>query len=411
MKALQISLPPLAPFLLFFLMSIGITAQTNQQKALEQKKERLQREIREINRLLFAEQREKGSVLDQMEALEQKINRQQQLIRVTNQQSNLLTRQINTNIRAVRKLEVDLEELKADYGKMIVKSYANRRNQNQLLFVLSSDSWLQAYKRISYMKQYAQYRRKQGLEIQQKTEELTALNKDLALKNGNLQQILAENQQVKGQLEDEITKQRELLKTIRQNESSYAAEIAAKQREAREIDNQIERLIRAAIAASNRESTGAAAATNRFALTPEAALLSNNFSANKGRLIWPVEKGVKKQGFGIYQDPIYPGLKHQSNGVIIATDPGALARAVFDGEVIAILAVPGGNKGVQIKHGNFISTYYNLNEVFVKKGDRVKTKTELGQINTNKYNGTTQLKFYLYKDSNRLNPEEWIYQL
>ena len=385
--------------------------QNREQQELEAKKEQLENEIREINRLLFAEQKQKGSVLDQVEALDQKINRQQQLIRVTNQQSNLLNRQINANIRNISKLRADLDALKEDYADMIRKSYQNRSKQNRLLFLLSSSSWLQAYKRLEYMKQYAQFRKSQGLEIQAKTDELTALNQDLGRQQKEKELLIQENRRVRDQLMAEVQSQKDLLKTIRQNESSYAAEIEAKRREAREIDRQIDRLIRSAIAASNRESGAGGASADRFALTPEATIIASNFSANKGRLIWPVEKGVKKQGFGVYQDAVYPGIKHQSNGVIIATDRGARARAVFEGEVIAILAVPGGNKGVQIKHGNYISTYYNLSELYVKKGDKVQVKEELGEIFTNRSNGLTQLKFYLYRDATRLNPEEWIYRL
>ena len=146
-------------------------------------------------------------------------------------------------------------------------------------------------------------------------------------------------------------------------------------------------------------------------MTPETRLLADNFTSNKGRLIWPVEKGIKSQGYGVYADKLYPGIKHRNNGVTITTDAGSKARAIFEGEVIAILSVPGGNKGVQIKHGNYISTYYNLSNLYVKKGDKVAAKEVLGEINTNRLDGTTKLKFYLYKDSNRLNPEDWIYQL
>ncbi len=396
---------------LTLMFGLVVCGQTREQQDLEAKKEQLENEIREINRLLFAEKKQKGSVLDQMEALDQKINRQQQLIRVTNQQSNLLNRQINANIRNISKLREDLEVLKEDYAEMIRKSYQNRSKQNRMLFLLSSSSWLQAYKRLQYMKQYAQFRKEQGLDIQVKTDELTALNQALGQQRKEKEELIRQNRQVRDQLMAEIQSQKDLLKTIRQNESSYAAEIETKRKEAREIDRQIERLIRSAIAASNRSSGAANASAERFALTPEATIIASNFSANKGRLIWPVEKGVKKQGFGVYQDAVYPGVKHQSNGVIIATDQGARARAVFEGEVIAILAVPGGNKGVQVKHGNYISTYYNLSELYVKKGDKVQAKEELGEIYTNRSNGLTQLKFYLYQDATRLNPEEWIYRL
>lgn len=404
-------------FLLVMFVGIGniAIAQTNEQKALESKREQLQKEISEINRLLFAEKKEKGNVLEQMEAMDQKINVRQQLIRVTNQQSNLLNRQINTNVRNIGKLRNDLAFLKEEYGNMIQKSYQNKSRQSRLMFLLSSENFLQAFKRFQYMKQYTQYRKEQGEQIVAKTDELTQLNKDLSEQRKEKDKLVAENTQIKNQLYKEIQSQKELLKSIRKNESKYATAIENKKKEAKRIDEQIERLIRSAIAASNREasksSSSTATSSSKFVLTPEATIVANNFSANKGKLIWPVEKGIKRQGFGVYNDAVYPGIKHESNGVIIATDEGSKARAIFEGEVIAILSVPGGNKGVQIKHGNYISTYYNLSRVYVKKGDKVNTKSDLGDIYTSKSSGTTQLKFYLYKDTTRLNPEEWIYQL
>lgn len=398
-------------FLTLLMPGMNAYAQSSEQKQLEARKEQLENEIREINRLLFAERKQKGSVLDQMEALNQKINRQQQLIRVTNQQSNLLNRQINANIRHISKLREDLQALKEDYARMIRKSYENRSQQNRLLFLMSSTSFFQAFKRLQYMKQYTQFRKKQGEEIAARTEELNNLNADLTRQRKEKELLIAQNRRIKDQLTQQVTSQQELLKTIRRNESAYTAEINAKRKEARAIEREIESLIRSAIAASNRGRSASEASASRFALTPEATLIANNFSANKGRLIWPVEKGIKKQGYGVYADAVYPGIKHRSNGVIIATDQGAKARAVFEGEVIAVLAVPGGNKGVQVKHGNFISTYYNLSELYVKKGDKVEAKEELGEIYTNRSNGLTQLKFYLYQDATRLNPEEWIYRL
>lgn len=388
----------------------GLHGQTNEQKALEAKREQLQKEIDEINRLLFAEKREKGTVLDQMSALDKKINVRQQLIRVTNQQSNLLNRQINANIRNIGKLREDLKFQQEEYATMIQKSYENRSQQNRLLFILSSENFFQAFKRYQYLKQYTKYRKEQGEQLVQKTNELTQLNKDLTEQRRQKDLLVAANLAAKKQMMQEMDDQKMLLGTIRKNESKYTASIRNKEAEARKIDQQIERLIRSAIVASNKKA-GNTTNSSKFVLTPEATILANNFSANKGKLIWPVEKGIKSQGFGVYSDAIYPGIKHESNGVIIATDEGAQARAIFEGEVIAILSVPGGNKGVQLKHGNYISTYYNLSHLYVKKGDKVAAKEALGDIYTNRLNGQTQLKFYLYKDTQRLNPEEWIYRL
>ena len=143
---------------------------------MEAKRERLQQEIKEINRLLFAEKKEKGDVLDQMEALDKRINVRQELIRVTNQQSNLLNRQINVNIRTISKLRDDLKILKDDYAQLIRKSYQNKTQNNRLMFLLSADNFFQAFKRLQYMEQYAKHRKKQGDAIQEKTDKLAQLN-------------------------------------------------------------------------------------------------------------------------------------------------------------------------------------------------------------------------------------------
>lgn len=394
----------------FILFSLAGFSQTTEQKNLEAKRAKLQQEIQQINRLLFAEKKEKGTVLDQMSALDKKISVREQLIRVTNEQSNLLNRQLNANIRNIGKLRDDLKTLKDDYAVIIQKSYQNKSKQSRLMFLLSSESFYQGFKRLQYMKQYTDYRKEQGLEIANKTEELKSLNLELTEQRKTKDKLVAENTVAKKELVKEKATQNDLLSTIRKNETKYTATIQQKEKQAREIDQQIENLIKSAIVSSNKK-TGNTTNTSKFVLTPEAKVIANNFSANKGKLIWPVEKGIKSIGFGVYKDAVYPGIQHQNNGVIIATDRGTKARAIFEGEVIAIISVPGGNKGVQMKHGNFISTYYNLSTVLVKKGDKVKAKQELGEVYTNAINNQTLLKFYLYQDTSRLNPEEWIYQL
>ena len=234
--------------------SSSLLAQTSEQKALEAKRERLQKEIKEINRLLFAEKKEKGNVLDQVDALDQKINVRQELIRVTNQQSNLLNRQINVNIRSISKLREDLKILKEDYANLIQKSYQNKAQSNRLMFLLSAENFYQAFKRLQYMEQYAKHRKKQGEDIIKKTDELAVLNKELVSQRKSKERLIAENRKVKNELFGEIESQKNLLRSIRQNETKYTAAIAQKRKEARKIDREIERLIKSAIATTNKRA-------------------------------------------------------------------------------------------------------------------------------------------------------------
>ncbi|WP_238934464.1 murein hydrolase activator EnvC family protein [Aurantibacter crassamenti] len=392
----------------------GAHAQSTDQQNLEAKREALQKEIEDINRLLFAEKKERGNVLDQMEALDKKIKVRQELIDVTNKQSKALNIEINENIESISILKKELQERKDEYASLIQKSYQSKTQQSRLMFLLSSENFVQAMKRLQYIKQYTDYRKSQGLAILSKTDELSERNLALTEQRKKADRLIAANKKAKGEIMKEIKVQKELLASIRKNESQYAAEVQKKKKETKKIDQQIEALIRAAIVSSNakNEKEGKKSViSNKFVLTPEASLVADNFAANKGKLIWPVDKGIKSQGFGIYEDAVYPEIKHESNGVIITTEEGTRARAIFQGEVIAIMSVPGGNNGVTLKHGNYISTYYNLSVLFVKKGDVVAAKTELGKVATNRLNGQTRLKFYLYQDTEKLNPEDWVYQL
>ncbi len=410
---MQSSFFPIRYWLLCFLFISTLSvanAQTKAQKDLEAKKTALEKEIKDINRLLIVKKKEKGAVLEDIEVSNKKIRVREQIIRVTNQQANLLSRQINTNQREVNKQQKTLTTLKKEYDQMIQRSYMNSSQENRLLFLLSSKSFYVAYKRMQYLKQYRSYRQEQGLEIAAQTAALQKKNSVLDVQRNNKKALVLSNTAAKTQLLKDKQSKANLLSGIKRNESQYAAAIKKKQREARALENRIEALIKAAIAAANKKS-GTTKGGASFVLTPEATRVANSFTANKGKLVWPLEKGILKRGYGVYSDPVYPEIKHENNGVTLVTESGAMARAIFEGEVIAIMAVPGGNLGVQIKHGNFISTYYNLISVAVKKGDLVKEKQNLGAIATNSADGQTLLKFYLYQNSTRLNPQEWVFNL
>lgn len=402
----------LSVFLLLGFLAIGPQgfSQTKAQKALEAKKRVLEKEIKDMNRLLSVKKSERGAVLEDLETANKKIKVREQLIRLTNQQANLLSRQIEANQQEVKEQQKALRDLKKEYAQMIQKSYLHSAQENRLLFLLSSKNFYMAYKRLQYLKQYQAYRKKQGEGIAVQTLALEEKIESLNAQRKAKEALVLSNTAAKKKLLSEQQNKAALLQDIRQNERQYTAAIRKKQRAAKALENKIESLIKAAIAAANKKAKGVKGGAS-FLLTPEAKRVANSFTANKGKLVWPIDKGILQRGYGVYSDPVYPGIKHQNNGVTIATEKGAQARAIFEGEVIAIMAVPGGNLGVQIKHGNYISTYYNLKSIGVKKGDVVAEKSPLGEIATNEMAGQTLLKFYLYQNSKRLNPQEWVYNL
>src|SRR5680860_280188 len=291
-------------FAFFSFGCLAVFSQVDEQEVLEAKREQLQKEIDQINLLLFDQKEKKGNVLEQMEALNQKIDVRQRLIDVTNQQSNLLDRKINTNVNAISELRSALAKLKEDYALMIQKGYQSKIQQSKLMFLLSSENFFQAFKRLQYIKQYTDFRRKQGEEIVIKTDTLTQLNIALSVQRKQKERLIAENRSAKREMEQERNSQQTLLGSIRKDETKYAYAIRDKQRETKEIDQQIEKLIKEAIAAENAASGKDDSDPSKFLLTPEAAIVANSFTANKGKMIWPVEKGFKSQGYGVYADAI-----------------------------------------------------------------------------------------------------------
>ena len=398
---------------IIFLLSFNslCMAQSNsaRQKTLETQKKRLQAEIKQINSLLFKNTKQEKSVLSQVEDLNVKILVRTDLVNVNKQQANLLTLQINVNQRNITNFRKELEILKKDYAEMIRKSYKSKSAQNRLMFLFSSDDFLQAYKRIQYIKQYTNYRKKQGEQIAEKTKTLQSLNKNLLEQKAQKEGLVLENQKVQEQLQQERKSQQRLIRSLKNKSRSLAGEIKQKQRKAQAIDREIERLIREAIAASNK---AAGKKSNKaFALTPEAKKLASNFVANKGKLPWPVEKGFVIQRFGMQPHPVVKTTMIKSNGVTIATTPRAEARAVFEGEVMTILSFKGSNPTILIKHGNFITTYKNMGRVYVKKGDKVKAKQPIGEIFTHPQTGKTALQFSVFNELRPQNPKSWIFRM
>jgi len=400
----------LCMFFFLFLASFGI-AQTNsaRQKALEKQKKRLQAEIKQINTLLFNNTKKEKSLLSQVGDLNLKISVRSDLVKVNNQQANLLTQQINVNQRNITHLRKELEDLKKDYAEMIQKSYKSKSSQNRLMFLFSSEDFLQSYKRVQYMKQYANYRKKQGEEIADKTKTLQSLNKTFLEQKARKNALVIENRKAQQQLQEERKSQQKMIRGLKNKSRSLTSEIRQKQRKAGAIDREIERLIREAITASNKAA--GKKPNNAFALTPEAKLLASNFIANKGKLPWPVEKGIVIQRFGTQPHPVVRTTMIKSNGVTIATSPNSKARAVFEGEVMTILSFKGSNPTILIKHGNFITTYKNMGKVYVQKGEKVKAKQPIGEIFTHPQTGKTTIQFSVFNELKPQNPKSWIFRM
>jgi septal ring factor EnvC (AmiA/AmiB activator) len=392
-------------FLMLFMLCFAFAKAQSEKVVLEERKAEIQREINQFDRLLKNVRKEEKTMVLLVETIDKKISRTQEIINITNKQANTLTRNIKTNAVQIKKLEVEIKALKAEYGKMIVKAYKSKNDQSRLMFLLSSEDFLQAYKRVQYLQSYANYRKKQADEISLKSTALAEKNVELESEKKEKSRVLALNQRQRAALKTDKVEQVDLLAIVQANEKKYAADIKEKSKERNKIDRELRALIAADIKASNKGKTGAVA--NKFFLTPEAKILANNFKSNKGKLPWPVEEGFVSRRYGKQPHPVVRSLTIESNGLRMQSPGGAKARAIFEGEVIRITKSKYGILAVHIRHGNYTSIYDNLKLVSVEKGDTVRTKDIIGEIFTSN-SGETELKFVLLQDTETIDPAQWI---
>lgn len=411
---------------LFTLLLICTTAlswgqNTAEQKKLERQRAQLQKEIKEFQSLISTQNKKEKSVLVQIKESEAKIRLTQNLINTIQKQSRLLSDNIYLNQKKANKLEKELEVLKEDYANTIVKSYKSRSDQSRIMFILSSENFLQAYKRIQYMKQYANFRKMQAEELKEKMAELEALLEKLKEQKKEKENLLAETEKQRKELEADKKEQDALVKVIQKDKKKYAADLKKKQQEEKKLQQQIDKLIREAIEEAKRKAAKenaknvvvSGSGKNELPLTKEGKILADSFKANKGQLPWPVERGYISQGYGSYRGQA-AGVKVlselENNGVDISTSKGANVRAVFAGEVTMITHTSSydGAYTVMVRHGNYWTIYINLSSVSVNKGDKIDIKQTLGKVWTNEVTGETVLKFYVVQNASYLNPQQWL---
>jgi len=421
-------------FLIFFafvnfVFTVNVFAQQTDQKKLEEKRKSLKEEINKIKTYIDKTQKKEANLSTQVENLNHKIVVREKLITVMDSEVDNISEVIAKKNKEIILFQTDLNVVKKDYAEMIYKTYKNKKSDNQLLFLLSSENFHQGYLRFQYLKQYSQYRKKQAEEIIVKSQKLKTLIDSLTLKKELKKDLLEDKMTEQEKMEKEKEKQEELVKKYKKQKKEYVAQIKIKQEEEKELTNQIEKFISDAIKKSVAKSTTTKKTTsntktttstnkvtptttakkNEFVLAPEAKELAGLFSSNKGKLPWPVEKGFVTVRFGKQPDPMDPKLFIESSGVRIATSENQKARAIFEGKVMAIQKNPqNGILSVLIQHGNYITVYANLRSVLVSKGEEVKIKQNIGTVQTDKVTGKTILKFQIWQNDVKMDPSIWI---
>lgn len=366
-------------------------------KDLQKKQKKLQEEIEQTNQMLKQTKRDENATLNKLQLLGQNIKNQKKLINTLDREITALDVEMRQLGVTRDSLQVVLSGYKADYAEMVRQTHYARMQQSLLLFLLSSKSFQQLARRARYLQEFAHYRQEQVRRIEDTQAEIDNQNNLLAANKSNKQNALTSRKKEQENLKRDERKQKNMLNQLKSKEKDLSKQLKQQQKKVNELNKKIDDMI--------RKQTEKASKTS---LTKEQKLIAGGFEENKGRLPWPVEKGMISGHYGKQQHPVYSQVTIDNKGIYLQTTAGAKARAVYKGEVTSCFMV-GGTYAVIIQHGNYRTVYSNLSKLNVKQGDKVDTKEAIGTIYTDaEQDQKTELYFQIYKDKNILNPELWI---
>jgi septal ring factor EnvC (AmiA/AmiB activator) len=391
---------------IFLLLSVFSLYSQDKKSKLENDKKKIEEEIKYNSKLLDETKKSQKTTINQLVVIKKQISSREKLIMNINAEIKSVSEEIENNNQTLTELNNELAKLKEEYAAMIYYAHKNRSSYDKLMFIFSSTDFNQAYKRLKYFQQYSAYRKTQVLLIEQTQEEIRQKLADLENLKLAKVELLKSFESERTKLSKEKELQNKTISQLNQKEKELLTTIKEKEKAAKKLQKEIEKIIAEEISAASKK-TGTTK-SGSFDLTPSEVKLSADFRQNKGILPWPLERGIISGTFGEHPHAVLKNVITKNNGIDLLTDKDAKARAIFSGEVTRVMSIPNYNYVVMVRHGEFLSVYSNLVEVFVQKGDKVNIKQELGRIHTDTKDNKTELHFELWQGKTLLNPEQWL---
>jgi len=380
----------------YWIFCNGLIAQSK--KELEEKRKATLEEITYVDNMLKSTSKKKEESMTEIKIIGNKLSLRESVIRSMRAEINLLTERIDLNTSAINMMENDLVSLKNDYARAVLNSYKSQKENPELIYILSAKDFNQGYKRLKYLQQVTKFRRRESEIIIELKEQIQSTKERLQNDLARISDLKSREEQQKSMLQTEQDHKQEMVKTLSKKERQLQKDLEEKKRIAEKIEKEINRIL-------EEERKRVVKSENR----PEQKLIGDNFAENKGRLPWPVEKGIITSQFGLQKHSVLKYVTENNIGIEITSLGKTSVRSIFKGEVSRILPVQGANMIVIIRHGKYLSVYQNIVDLKVKVGDKVDTKQEIGTVYCDTENGNKSImKFMIFEEKEKLDPESWI---
>jgi len=381
--------------LIFGFLSFSATAQKTKAQLQKEKQQNLEK-IKQVEKIIEETSAQKKNSIGELNALNQRVREQENLVSAIKGEVNVLDGEINDNNDIILVLEEDLDDLKKEYSAMLFAAQKANNSTTRLTFLFSAKSFDQLVMRLRYMDQYSETRKLQAEQITKVQEQLSGHVVEIRKRREEKNKLLNEEQTENNNLVSLKQKQNKLVKSLEKEEKKLRKDLDETKQAVAKLDKLIEELIKEEMERAARSKKSEVAST-----------LSNSFEENKNKFMWPVSSGFVSQRFGRQNHSVLKGVIVQNNGVNIQTQENEKVMSIFEGEVRRVAFIQGLGSTVIIKHGEYLTVYAGLKEVFVRSGQKVTTNQEIGKVLSNN-EGVSELRFQIFKNTTALDPSSWL---
>jgi len=385
-------------FLLIFTFSFSLlpfSFSQKDKKDLESQRKALEAQIKSTSEILEKTQKNKNKSLSQLKALSAQIKQREDLLNTINQEIKAVDQQTSVQVKIKTEAEHDIQDYETRLTYALRTAYIRSQLQPDWIYLLSASSLSELMIRWVYLRQYKNYVTRQLKALADKREQHKALIAELKENKEAKTELLITEQKHKNEIQTEQKTKEAVVHDLTKQEKKLKNQLADTQAKKKKLDDEIAKQIR---------DEGNKITTSGLKEAPATKALNNQFASNKGKLPWPVNKGLITDRFGTHPHPLLKGVTVQNNGIDIQAESGSAVKSLFNGTVSSVTKIPGYDYMVLVRHGLYFTVYSKLQNVSVKKGDEVTTGQVLGHLSDDE----PELHLEIWQDKNKLDPEMWI---
>ena len=335
-----------------------------QRRIVEQLEKELEQEEKKLNTI----KKDKSTAQQRVRSITKQINSRNQLLNRTEREIGSIERSISKNDSLLTQTQTQYATERENYAEMVREAYRNYKQNNYITYILASESFTDAARRIANIRAIAVLREERLHRMDSLAKSIEQQQASLSERRRTLDDVQRKAEAQRKKLQSDVTSAKKVMSQLSKREQA-----ALKQK--MESEERLDAAIDALRKLTKGNSVGA------------------SFSRNTSNLNLPVDGGRVKE--------------YKGNMAEIIGTKGATVRSIYEGKVVEVRRNRiSGKYDVFVAHGEYITSYANLDNVVVQKDQKIAKNGTLGEVGASVNLTTMKTEYKMVFGIYSPNPKE-----